>query len=122
MTKINAATQSKGEVQVRAIFENPGLNNKQVALVCREAFGPKAGDLGEKTVAWYRSHAKKGTLGKSLMAVVNELGDPARVPSAAGNNSRAAPAPAREMTLEEMASKLREAGHHVAEPAQEPAE
>jgi hypothetical protein len=108
------ATMPKGEAQIRAIFGNPGLNNKEVALLVRAVYGEKAGELGEKTVAWYRSHARKGDLGKALMAVVNELGGPSAVPSASRAGT-SAPAPRREMTPDEMVEALRAAGCIVIE-------
>jgi hypothetical protein len=108
-------TMSKGEIQIRAIFENPGLNNKQVALVARSML-VDPGDMGEKTVAWYRSHAKKGTLGKALMAVVNELGGPTMVPSAFTPKTTVAPTRARALDEATMVERLRSLGFHVQAP------
>jgi len=115
-------TMSKGEAQVRAIFEAPGLNNKEVARLVRAVHpGCGAGDTGEKTVAWYRAKAKKvveGTdpsaLGKNLGAVALSYGRP--VPSAAGLGGSTRPA-APAMTPEAMAEHLRSLGFACEAPA-----
>ena len=121
MTKI-VDSQTKGEAQVRCIFENPGMNNKQVARLVRQLHSgcgssPHEGGTGEKTVAWYRSHAKKGTLGKALMAVVAEYGGSHMVPSAmVGGN---APRPDNALTIDRMVERLKAAGWSVVTPEPE---
>jgi len=111
MTQITS-TMSIALATIHAIFENPNMGNKEVSAVIRSTHGGST----EKTVAWYRSHARRGTLkGKELTLLVERLGGRDAVPSAAPSRSGTS---VRTLSPEQMAQALAALGWKTSSPVQ----